>query len=428
MENVTSPGGTDISFKVFYELMKKRISEILLVSSPYDAFIMEEDGRLAERIIHEYRGLNLTRPPRLTWVSTAQKAFKLLSRKRFDLVITMPNIEDVDPYVFCCETKKKFSKLPVFLLSHERQNILTDPRYLNRNIIDKIFIWLGNTDLLLAMIKSWEDKMNVAHDTKKARVRVIILVEDSAIYYSSLLPILYKVIVLQTQAVMEDSLNEEDRILRMRARPKILLAENFEEAENLYRLFKPYLLGVLSDVRFPRNQEIDDFIDHPPVRQLSSTYIPKEHRIRDTVQRQGHLVLTFANILKYKSFPLPEILTDILDMGRKGMGSPVEVEFPVNLPAKQGQKPQFAFLQIRPMSLRQQNKEVVINEKEIADAFCFSTLALGNGTFHDIADILYVKPDAFDPAHTTEIASDIGKINQQIINQNRKYLLIGLNG
>jgi hypothetical protein len=136
-------------------------------------------------------------------------------------------------------------------------------------------------------------------------------------------------------------------------------------------------------------------------------------------------VLTFANILKYKSFPLPEILTDILDMGRKGMGSPVEVEFAVNLSAKQGQKPQFAFLQIRPMALRQQNKEVVINEKEIADAFCFSTLALGNGTFHDIADILYVKPDAFDPAHTTEIASDIGKINQQIINQNRKYLLIG---
>lgn len=883
MKNMTYPGGSGSasSFKVFYELMKKRISEILLVSSPYDAFIMEEDGRLAESIIHEYRGLNLTRPPRLTWVSTAQEAFNLLSQKQFDLVITMPHIEDVDPYIFCCEIKKNFPKLPVFLLSHGRQNILADPRYLDCKNIDKIFIWTGNTDLLLAMIKSWEDRMNVARDTKKADVRVIVVVEDSAIYYSSLLPILYKVIVLQTQAVMEDSLNEEDRILRMRARPKILLAENFEEAENLYRLFKPYLLGVLSDIRFPRNQEmdpeagfsllsmikkespdtfllnfsseesnrqraekipavflnknspslhsdidavfthylgfgdfvfrlpdekeiarvsnlramekilptipdesinyhaarnhfstwlmarseiqlasklrpiratdfpnvrelrellilnlkerrkfrqrgvvtdfingtfdpetdflkvgkgslggkarglafvttqlkenpnlqakfpaidiivpksfvistegfdsfivennlqdmsgindqdaviakrflksrfsdwmihhlksflklikyplavrssslledaqfqpfagvyktymvpnnhpdltvrlnqlmdairlvyasiyfktprsyakstlhriedekmavviqqligsshgdyfypaisgviqsynfypiahlkseegiahialglgktvmeganslrfspkypeflpqfstvddilknsqrffyalkltdvpeklgssytesagrtlahleIDDFLNHTPVKQLSSTYIPEEHRIRDTAQGKGYRVLTFASILKYKSIPLPEILSDILDMGRKGMGSPVEIEFAVNLATEQRQKPQFALLQIRPMALNQQNMEVVITEKEIADAFCFSTMALGNGIFHDIADILYVKPDSFDPAHTTEIALEIGKVNRQIINQNRKYILIG---
>ena len=171
--------------------------------------------------------------------------------------------------------------------------------------------------------------------------------------------------------------------------------------------------------------EIDDFLDHTPVKQLSSTYLPEEHRIRDTVQGKGYPVLTFASILKYKSIPLPEILSGILDMGRKGMGSPVEIEFAVTLPTKQGQKPQFALLQIRPMALNQQNKEVVISEKEIADSFCFSTLALGNGTFRDIADILYVKPDSFDPAHTTEIASDIGKINQQIINQNRKYILIG---
>ena len=256
LSNIQNTDDFDLSFKVYNELMAKRVSEILLISSPYDAFIMEEDGRLAERIIHEYRGLNLSRPPRLTWVSTAREAFEILSQRKFDLVITMPRIDDMDSYCFARRIKEKFHNIPVFLLTHSTAGILVNERY-SDCAIDRIFVWYGNTDLLLAMLKSVEDCMNVNNDTIIARVRVIIMTEDSPWYYSSILPILYKEIVIQTNAVMEESVNEEHRILRMRARPKILLAENFEDAENLYRRFKPYVLSVLSDVRFPREGQTD---------------------------------------------------------------------------------------------------------------------------------------------------------------------------
>ncbi len=248
----------DLSFKVFHELMANRVSEILLVSSLYDAFIMEEDGRLAERITHEYRGLNLTRPPRFTWVSSAKEALHALSEKKFDLVITMPRLDDMAPYVLSKKIKKKFKDLPVYLLAHDTSRLPLDSELSGSTSIDKFYVWSGNTDLLLAIIKNVEDQMNVSHDTQRAKVRVIILVEDSPIHLSSLLPLLYKEIVLQTQAVMEESLNQEDRILRMRARPKILIAENFEEAEVLYKKFQPYILSIFSDVRFQQNGKVND--------------------------------------------------------------------------------------------------------------------------------------------------------------------------
>ena len=871
----------DLSFKVFHELMAKKVTEILLVSSPYDAFIMEEEGRLAERIIHEYRGLNLSRPPKLTWVSTAQEALNALSNKEFDLVITMPRLDDMDAFNLGRKVKKICPELPIFLLAHNTNRLLLDSEHSDLSSIDKLYVWYGNSDLLLALIKNAEDQMNVAYDTKRAKVRVIILVEDSPIYYSSFLPILYKEIVMQTQAVMEESLNDEHRILRMRARPKILVAENYEEAEKLYRQFKPYLLSVFSDVRFPRkgkmdnhagfdllsmiiketpdipllnlsseeanrkkaekipavflnknsptlhseirsffmdrlgfgdfifrlpngreiarasnlremekilpsipdksiffhasrnhfsswlmarseillasrlkplktsdfsnikelkdhliasiherrkgrqkgiitdfvsgkfdpdadfikigkgslggkarglafmstqlkknphiqqkfkditisvpktlvisteafdsfisdnnlkdiptsdfsdnqiseiflqsslpdwlqsdlklfvehinyplairssslledaqfqpfagmyktymlpNQdpdpdqrlmqlviaiklvyastyleiprayarstlhrtedekmaviiqqlsgsrqgdyfypalagvaqsynfypishmkpeegiahialglgktvveggtslrfspkypqflpqfstvddilknsqrffyalkmvdspeslesqgkaadddtltklEIDDAQDHAPVVNLSSTYIPEENRIRDAGNVPGYRVLTFAGILKYDFFPLPQILKEILKIGRKGMGSPVEIEFSVNIDFNKKKKPEFSLLQIRPMAISLHNRDVEITQKEINSAFCFSTMALGNGKFKDITDIIYVRPDSFDPARTVEIAGEIGKINRQMVQQNRKYLLIG---
>ncbi|MEN8758780.1 MAG: phosphoenolpyruvate synthase PpsA, partial [Desulfobacterales bacterium] len=248
----------DLSFKVFHELMARKVNEILLVSTPYDAFIMEEEGRLAERIIHEYRGLNLSRPPHLTWVSTAHEAIQTLACKSFDLVLTMPRLDDMDAFALSRRIKEIDPDLPVFLLAHRTNRHLFDPDYRKNHPIDKIFVWSGNTDLLLALIKNVEDQMNIDFDTQRAKVRVLIMVEDSPIYYSSILPLLYKEIVLQTQADMEDSLNDEHRILRMRARPKILLAENFEEAEDLYHRFKPYLLSIFSDVRFPRNGKVDE--------------------------------------------------------------------------------------------------------------------------------------------------------------------------
>ncbi len=871
----------DLSFKVFHELMARKVNEILLVSTPYDAFIMEEEGRLAERIIHEYRGLNLSRPPHLTWVSTAQEAIAALSRNSFDLVLTMPRLNDMDAFGLSRCIKEIDSALPVFLLAHRTNRHLFDPDYRKNRPIDKVFVWSGNTDLLLALIKSVEDRMNIDHDTQRAKVRVLIMVEDSPIYYSSILPLLYKEIVLQTQAVMEDSLNDEHRILRMRARPKILLAENFEEAEALYRRFQPYLLSIFSDVRFTRNGKMDEtagfsllkmvrhqtpdipllilssdeknrqkaaaipavflnknspalhtdireffkqylgfgeFIfrlpdgtevgrasslremqkllpaipdasifyhacrnhfsswlmarseimlatrlkpvkatefdtvaqlrrflihaieerrkgrqkgiiaqfvsdhydpdaefvkigkgslggkarglafmstqikennafrnrfadidihvpqalvistevfdefmaanalkdvsagdlsdieiskrflaarlpewlrrnlelvlssftfplavrssslledaqfqpfagiyrtcmlpnrhpdprlrlerlseavklvyastymaasrayakstmhrtedekmaviiqhltgssngdtyypaisgvaqsynfypvsdmkpeegiahiamglgktvveggkslrfsprypqllpqfsavedilnnsqrffyaldlqhrqdnfgtlqpftddvalvriavdtagDHPTVRRLCSFYHPQDHRIRDVYSPQGYPVVTFANILKYHSFPLPEILTEILDIGRRGMGCPVEVEFAVNLPVNGEGKNKFALLQIRPMAISRHDHAVDITAEDMATAFCHSSMALGHGWYRNISDIIYVCPDRFDPSRTVAIAKEIGRLNARLVAAHRRYLLVG---
>ena len=871
------PEDFDLSFKVFHELMAKKVTEILLVSSPYDAFIMEEEGRLAERIIHEYRGLNLSRPPMLTWASTAHEALNALSQKKFDLVITMPQVDETDAYELGHQIKSKFPDLPVFLMIQNTNRHLLDRKYADRNSIDRLYVWYGNSDLLLALIKNLEDRMNVAYDTQRARVRVIVIVEDSPIYYSSLLPLLYKEIVTQTQAVMEESLNDEHRILRMRARPKILVAQNYEEAVDLYQRYKPYLLGIFSDVRFPKNGKMDDdagfkllsmirkdspdlpllnfsseesnrnraqkipavflnknsstlhseirsffmqylgfgefvfrlpdgkeigrasnlremekilpgipdesvfyhathnhfsswlmarseimlasklkpvkisdfqsigeakqylvsiiherrlgrqkgiitefdsrrfdpdadfikigkgslggkarglafmstrlknnpqflekfknvniavpktlvistegfdsflsennlehvatgdfkdekvirlftaahvpewlrhnleqysayadyplavrssslledaqfqpfagiyktymipnnhpdllervnqlilaiklvyastycesarayvkntfhrtedekmgiiiqqltgktygdyfypaisgvaqsynyypisymkpedglahialglgkivveggvalrfspkypqflpqfstvddilqnsqrffyalkmtgfpnnlasneeatlekldideTINHAPVRHLCSTYSAQDHRIRDGIQASGYPVCTFASVLKYQSLPLAEILSEILTIGRQGMGCPVEIEFAVRMPFDADEKTSFELLQIRPMAVNQYNLEVEIGAGDISKAFCYSTMALGNGQFQEIEDIIFVNPDTFDAARTMEIASEIGNVNKEMILHKRKYLLIG---
>ena len=234
----------DLSFKVFHELMARKVSDILLVSSPYQAFILEEEGRLAERIIHEYRGLNLSRPPMLTWVSSTRQALDALTKKQFDLVITTPQVNEISAYEVGKQIKAVHPELPVYLIFQDTSKHLLDRMDIDHRSIDRRYVWHGNADLVFALIKNLEDRMNVAYDTRRALVRVIILVDDSPIYSSKLLPLLYKEIVTQTQAVMEESVNDEHRILRMRARPKILLAENYEEALDLYQQYRPFLVSV----------------------------------------------------------------------------------------------------------------------------------------------------------------------------------------
>ncbi len=868
----------DPSFKIFHELMAKKVRDILLVSTPYDAWIMEEDCRLSERIINEYRGLNLSNPPRFTWVSTAEEALAALDKKNFDLVITMLHLADMDAFVLGQEIKRKDPDLPVILLTHsalpsdESSRVFTQPPG-----IDRTFVWAGDTDILVALVKSAEDRMNVAHDTESAGIRVILFVEDSPVYISTLLPVLYRELVTQTQAVLEEGLNEEHRLLTMRARPKILVARNFEEAIILYEAYEPYVLGVISDVRFPRNgqlddnagvafltkikkerfdipllltssessnaekaatipasfvdknspsliaevrsffleqlgfgdfvfrmpdgrevarapntrtlekllhnipaesfryhtsrndfsrwlfarteimlaskmrpirdddfssinnhrqylisiiqarrsrrqkgvvvnfetgdfdldteffkigtgslggkarglafvsnllqrlpaihkkfenvtilvpqtmvittegfdtfveendlkglsesdapdeeiaeafckatfpqwiaddlktylarityplavrssslledaqfrayaglyrtymlpndhpdletrlaqlvnairlvyastyfqspkafsrrvgqrteeekmaviiqqlvgerygdyfypaisgvaqshnyypfskmqpeegiatiamglgktvmegekalrfspkypqilpqrttvddilenaqrfffslkmggpypelginedanlakREVDDAIDDPPMKLLASTYIPEEHRLRDTSHVPGYRVLTFSQVLKYDLFPLAKVLSDVLEIGEKGMGCPVELEFSVNWPLDQQSDPVFALLQLRPMTARAELGQVEISEKDVARAFCHSLHALGNAEKADMADILYVKPDIFDAARTPDIAREIGELNSVLMQEGKKYLLVG---
>jgi CheY-like chemotaxis protein len=239
-------------FKVYHELMKVKIREILLVSSPYDAFIMEEDGSLASRIINEYSGLNLSHPPRVTRTASARDAFDLMAQRPFDLVITMPYLEETDACSLGGQIKKTQPNLPVILLANSPRSLQLLPEDRLCQGVDDTFIWSGNSDLLLAIVKNVEDRVNVEADTRKAQVRVLILVEDSPIFYSSILPLIYKEIVRQTQAVIGSGLNEEHRLLKMRARPKILHARTFEDAESLYRRYRPYVIGVFSDTRLPK--------------------------------------------------------------------------------------------------------------------------------------------------------------------------------
>ncbi|MFO7801694.1 MAG: PEP/pyruvate-binding domain-containing protein [Desulfovermiculus sp.] len=263
----------DPHFKLFHELMARKVREILLVSTPYDAWIMEQDCCLSERIINEYRGLNLSHPPRLTWTATAEEALGKLTKKQFDMVITMPRLADMDAFVLGQKIKQQAPDLPVVLFSHSsipsQECAISQTRPPG---IDRIFVWTGSTDLLLAAIKSTEDAMNVDADTEHGGIRVILFVEDSPIYLSSLLPIFYKELVSQTQEVMEEGLNEEHRLLTMRARPKILVAEDYEEAVALYRRYEPYILGVISDVRFPKQCHLQDDAGIQFLRQVKADH------------------------------------------------------------------------------------------------------------------------------------------------------------
>ncbi len=245
------------SQKIYHELMANKVGDILLVSCPYDAFIMEEEGRLSERIINEYKGLNLSKPPRLTWASSVSEAFDLLKIKKFDLILAMPGLGGMDVHDFGAKVKSQYVDLPFFMLLHNTCDIDNYICEHTSSAVDRTYIWGGDADLLLAIIKNFEDEMNVAADTQRANVRVIILVEDSPYHFSSFLPVLYKQIVMQTQSVIDDSINEDQRILKMRGRPKVLVAHDYEAAMALYEKYKPYVLSVFSDMRYPKNGKED---------------------------------------------------------------------------------------------------------------------------------------------------------------------------
>ncbi|MFT5701223.1 MAG: hypothetical protein ACI8ZB_004112 [Desulforhopalus sp.] len=245
----------DPHFKIFHDLMPFKVQEILLVSSLYDAYIMEEDGSLATRLINEYHGLNLSKPPKITRTSSAEEALELIDKKSFDMVITMPFLGGMDAFDFGAEIKKVRPDLPVILVAHNMR--ATFPERVGDYGIDKTFLWCCEADLLLAIIKNVEDHRNVDADTHSAMVRVIIYVEDSPLYRSLFLPLIYNEIVGQTQSVLSESLNERHRLLRMRARPKILIATSYEEAMALYQAYKPYVFSVISDARYKKAGEID---------------------------------------------------------------------------------------------------------------------------------------------------------------------------
>jgi CheY-like chemotaxis protein len=235
----------------YNELMQKRIRRILLICSSYDAFILEEDGRIEVQLHKEYTDLNLSNPPSFKWVPSSREALKLITvDDSFDLVISMLNVGEMDVFKFSRELKKIRPELPVVLLTNYSLVLQNRIDQEDTSGIDYIFSWNGNADLLMAIIKLIEDKMNADEDILETGVQAILLVEDSIRYYSTYLPTIYKLVLQQSAEFLKEAVNEQQQKLSKRARPKILLATNYEEAVMLYQRYKSYLLGVISDVGF----------------------------------------------------------------------------------------------------------------------------------------------------------------------------------
>ena len=241
----------------FVNLMTKRIFNVLLVANPYDAFMLEDDGRIDEKIFIEYMNLSLRYPPRFTQVSTEEDAWKQLGNTMFDLVICMPGSDNSDTFDIARQIKGKYPHIPLVVLTPFSHGIKERMEHEDLSIFEYVFCWLGNTDLLVSIIKLIEDKMNLEHDIKEVGVQMILLVEDSIRFYSSVLPNLYKFVLRQSQEFATEALNEHQRTLRMRGRPKIVLARSYEEAMDLYNKYQNNMLGIISDARFPREGQID---------------------------------------------------------------------------------------------------------------------------------------------------------------------------
>ncbi|MFH1118471.1 MAG: PEP/pyruvate-binding domain-containing protein [Bacteroidota bacterium] len=239
---------------VYHDLMPFKVKEILLVANLYDAYSIEKEGRFSEHVLGEYHQLSLTSMPRITGVSSEEEIFIQLQSKHFDFIIFMVGVEKNLPLKLSSKIKAEFPYIPIFLLLNNNKDIsFFMENKLMRNV-DRIFVWNGESKVFFAMIKHIEDKINVENDTKIGLVRVILLVEDSPQYYSRYLPLLYSIVLEQTRRIIEDvSTDELYKVLRMRARPKILLASSIEEAKEILNKFRDNMLCLISDVKFEKN-------------------------------------------------------------------------------------------------------------------------------------------------------------------------------
>ena len=234
----------------FANLMNKRIYNVLLIATKYDAFMLEDDGRVDEQIFNEYTSLSLRYPPRFTQVTTEEEALAELKDRNFELIICMPNMDNRDIFAAATEIKIHYPNIPIVVLTPFSKEV--SKRIANEDLsaIDYVFSWLGNAELLLAIIKLIEDKMKAPDDTASVGVQIILLVEDSVRFYSSALPHLYKFVLEQSQMFAKEALNDHQRTLRMRGRPKIKLARTYEEAVRIFNQYRDNMLGIISDMSF----------------------------------------------------------------------------------------------------------------------------------------------------------------------------------
>jgi CheY-like chemotaxis protein len=245
-------------FQIFQNLMRYRVRDVLLVSSLYDSFILEEDGHLYEMILSGYHEFNLSQAPRLTRASNGREAIRLIEESgHFDLIVTTLNLGDMQALELAKEIRGRHPSLPMVLLTYENRELNELIKNYDISDFDKVFIWQGDHRILLSIIKYVEDRMNVDEDTKSVGVQSIIVIEDNVNFYSSFLPIIYSELFKHSQSLISEGINVADKLMRMRARPKILLCSTYEEAEDYYEKYEEYILGVISDIEFPRKRMND---------------------------------------------------------------------------------------------------------------------------------------------------------------------------
>lgn len=246
---------TDTSFDL---LMQKRIHRVLVICSNYDNYMLEEDGRIDEQIFNEYASLNLRYPPTFVQTDNEENAFQILNDGNIDLVISMLSLKGTDVFGLAKKIKSKYEHIPIVVLTYFSREVSLRLEGEDLSAIDYVFCWLGDASLILAIIKLIEDKMNADHDIENIGVQAIILVENSIRYISSYLPNIYRIVLLQSLDFQREALNEHQRMLKMRGRPKILLANNFNDAVELYNKYKYNVLGVISDISYKRDNISDE--------------------------------------------------------------------------------------------------------------------------------------------------------------------------
>ncbi|MDH6308823.1 CheY-like chemotaxis protein [Dysgonomonas sp. PFB1-18] len=234
----------------FASLMTKRIFNVLLIATKYDSFTLEDDGRIDEQIFNEYTSLNLNYPPRFTQVVTEEEALAELSENHYELIIQMPNMDEADMFATSKRVKELYPDTPFVVLTAFSREVTKRLSQEDLSGVDYVFSWLGNPDLLLAIIKLIEDAMNVEHDTESVGVQVILLIEDSVRFYSSALPTLFKIVMEESKEFSKEALNEHQQMLRMRGRPKIMLARTYEEAVEIYAKYYNNMLGIVTDMSY----------------------------------------------------------------------------------------------------------------------------------------------------------------------------------
>lgn len=298
----------------FASLMTKRIYNVLLIATKYDIFILEEDGRIDEQIFYEYTELNLRYSPRFHQVSTKEDALHYLAEYHYELIIFMPNMDDGDMFEVARDLKDEYSEIPMVVLTPFSKEVSKRLSTEDLSFANYIFSWLGNSDLLLAIIKLIEDEMNVEHDTEVG-VQVILLVEDSIRFYSSELPALFKIVLEESKNFSKEALNDHYKMLRMRGRPKILLARSYEEAAHIYAKYEHNMLGIVTDMSYKRKGEKDMLAGYRLAKwvRTRNRFLPIIFNSSDIENKKYAHELGFCFIDKNsKSFPI-DLKKEVMD-------------------------------------------------------------------------------------------------------------------